>query len=333
MPRKVCRIRRRAGEPLGLAIYPAETFMNLPREVREMIYEHLLIDSSPIIVYSEPPDPPDAAKRARTHSWSSKYPHLTLGLLHVNRTIAIESASLFYAHNTFKFGDLHHPTQPQHYGFPDHTGIEYWDAIYSFLYCIGPQNRARLRSIEADISRPPPVIKDTDGTVSSRIPGSWMRKVHSRDQHTRIYPPVYDATWPDFAYDDVSPAIDAVFRILGQQGLKLQLSLIMEYDRWPQLYYEEHYVSGWSEEVPDHVEAMRKRFTLLQNGEGERVEVLWKGGGEKGRFVRSTKSLVEGGWEIVDVQDIYGPPAEFTSRIRLTASVCFTLKRKAVTSM
>ncbi|KAF2192380.1 hypothetical protein K469DRAFT_716915 [Zopfia rhizophila CBS 207.26] len=331
MPRMICRIRHRAGEPLGLAIYPAATFMTLPREIREMIYEPLLIDSSPITVYSEPPYVPDDDNQARIYSPSSKFPHLTLSLFRVNRTIAIESASLFYHHNTFKFGGRHQPTLSHMDVHSKNT--DYWDALYSFLYCIGPRNRARLRYIEADISRPLRVTKDTDGTVCSLVSGSWMRKVHGRDQHARIYPSVCDESYPRLAvFDDVSPAIDAVFRILGHHGFKLQLSLIMDFGVWPQLYGEE-FLFGWSEEVPDHVEAMRKQFTRPPNGEGERVEVLWKGGGEKSRFIWSSERLVQEGWEIVGVRDIFGPPTELDSRINWGASVCFTLRRKGISSL
>lgn len=326
----ICRIRHRAGEPLGLAIYPAATLMTLPREVREMIYEPLLIDSSPITVYSEPPYAPDDDEKARIHSRSSKFPHLALSLFRVNRIIAIESASLFYHHNTFKFGGRHQPTLSYINVHPKNT--DYWDALYSFLYCIGPRNRARLRYIEADISRPLPVTKDTDGTVSSLVTDSWMRKVHARDQHKRIYPPVHDGPYSSLVFDDVSPAIDAVFRILGHHGFKLQLGLIMEFGIWPRLYSEE-YLSGWSEEVPDHVEAMRKRFTRLPNREGERVEVLWKGGGNKSRFIWSSARLVKDGWEIVGVQDIFGPPTELDSRINWRTSVSFTLRRKGISSL
>ncbi|KAF2500653.1 hypothetical protein BU16DRAFT_557110 [Lophium mytilinum] len=334
MSGKVCRLRLRAGEPVGLSIYPAETLMSLPCEVREMIYELLLVDSVPITVYSHrltSPYTPNNDQRAPLHSASSRFAHLTLGLLRVNRTIAMESASLFYSHNTFKFGDRHQSTLYHADGPPEQN--DYWDAIYSFLYCIGPEYRARIRYIEADISRPIPVTKDTDGTVSSLVDDSWMRKVHSRDQHAYIHGPVHDmiSRYGEMTFDHVSPAIVAVFRSLGHYGLKLQLALMMEYNVWPHLYHEE-YISGWSNEVPDHVEAMRKRFTRLPNGEGERVEVLWKGRAHKSWFMGSSATLVKDGWELVDVQEDSISSKEFTRQFNLEESVGFTLKRTGASS-
>jgi hypothetical protein len=43
MTPKVCRIKYRKGQPLGLTIYPAPTFTSLPLEIREEIYRLLLL--------------------------------------------------------------------------------------------------------------------------------------------------------------------------------------------------------------------------------------------------------------------------------------------------
>lgn len=52
MPKQVCRIRWRKGEPLGLVKYPTTTFLDLPREIRDQIYHNGLVSSDPLTVWS-----------------------------------------------------------------------------------------------------------------------------------------------------------------------------------------------------------------------------------------------------------------------------------------
>lgn len=80
---------------------------------------------------------------------------LTFELLQVNKTIAIETAAVFYHHNIFKFG-----------GLPGCHLVDFWDPLYSFPLIIGDRNRVCLEFLEADISRPGAVAKDADGTIS-----------------------------------------------------------------------------------------------------------------------------------------------------------------------
>jgi len=55
MARMVCRLKYHKGQPLSLSIYPGPTFMSLSFDIRQKIYQLLLVSSEPIIVNREPP--------------------------------------------------------------------------------------------------------------------------------------------------------------------------------------------------------------------------------------------------------------------------------------
>lgn len=287
--------------------------MSLPREVRDKIYRSLLVASGPIAVY---PNHQNLLSEGRPRGELTNVSSLTFGLLRVDKEISIEAAAQFYHHNMFRFGE------PQ-----DCHLVGPWDALYSFLLTVGQRNRNNIRYLEVEISRPIAVAKDTDGTISSLQNGSfWLRKVHARDQHNRIYSPVCDQQYLGTSVDCISPAIDAVFRILGPHGSTLQLSLVLRFAEIPGLTFcESGGRSGWSAEVPDYIEQMRTQFTSLSVGDGARVEVLWKGMHFKSEFLSKVKRLEKDGWNVLCMQDFFGPPEKWNSASGPT--ICFTLRR------
>lgn len=318
----VCRLKYHKGEPLGLAIYPAPTFTSLPLEIRNKIYGLLLISSEPIAVYTklsillgegyypEPHEP----------QLSSKVAAVTFGLLRVNRMISIEAAAVFYHYNVFYFG-----------GSQQWPLVDPWDPLYSFLFTIGDRNRSYLRYLEAEISRPRAVSKDSDGTISSLVDGSfWMRKVYARDHHARIYPPVHDQQYSGLTVDYISPAIEAVFRILGSEGLKLQLLLLLEFANLPETMYNiSGQLSGWSGEVPDHIERMRRQFTGYPNGDGVRVDVQWKAMFFKSEFESRARKIENDGWDVLKMQETIGPLQD-NSFGRMGRTTCVIFRRKSI---
>jgi hypothetical protein len=300
MPAMVYRLKYRKGEPLGLAKYPAPTFTSLPLEARNKIYGLLLISSEPIAVYKK-----RSILLAEGHypelrgpQSSSKVAAVTFGLLRVNRMISIEAAAAFYHHNIFHFG-----------GSQQWPLVDPWDPLYSFLFTIGDRNRSYLQYLEAEISRPRAVSKDSYGTISSLVNGSfWMRKVYARDQHARIHPPVHDHQHLGLSVDYVSPAIEAVFRILGSEGSKLQLLLLLEFAGLPETIYSiDGWLSGWSGEVPDHIEQMRRQFTSYPNGDGVKVDVQWKAMFFKSDFGSRAMKIENDDWDVLEMQDTIGP--------------------------
>ncbi|EPE30123.1 hypothetical protein GLAREA_12846 [Glarea lozoyensis ATCC 20868] len=322
MVKKVCRLRYRKGEPLGLTIYPAPNFASLPFEVRNMVYDLLLIDSEPIVVYTEPL-PEEYHRETYGPQSSSKVAAVTFGLLPVNRMISIEAAAVFYHHNVFCFR-----------GPPSHLYVkDPWDPLYSFLRVIGRRNRSHLQYIEAEISRPQGVWKDFAGSNSLPVHcSSWMRKVCAREQHPRTYPPMVDQRGTSFDY--VSPAIEAVFRILGSEGSRLQLLLQKGFT--PLLMgdgmyndYDYGYRYGWSEEVVDHVEQMRRQFTKCPNGDGPRVDVQWKTTFFKSQFELKAREIEDNGWGVLEKHDTIGPLTNNRFDDEKDRTTCVTFQRKS----
>ncbi|TVY45760.1 hypothetical protein LOCC1_G003459 [Lachnellula occidentalis] len=200
-----------------LSIYPAPTFVSLPLEIKIKIYGLLLISSDPITVYTGRRRVLSPRGQRQPRGTYPKVAAVTFGLLQVNRIIADEAAAVFYHHTVFRFCE-----------FQEWPLAEPWDPLYSFLLIIGDKNRPQLRYLEAQISRPMEVAKDACGTAFSALGGSkWMRKVHARE-NARTYCPVMDGEDFPLAVDYVSPAIEAVFRILGSEGSRLQLLLHLE---------------------------------------------------------------------------------------------------------
>ena len=304
----VCRIKYRKGQPLGLTIYPALTFTSLPLEIREKIYRLLLLAPESIVVNPQTP---------RTILFSSSIPvlqprerlaclrPLTFGLLKVNKMISAEAAAIFYHQNTFRFEML----KPQeHLGKIDDL-LSPWDLLYSFLFVIGDTNRALLQSLELDISRSRAVAKEPNGTMSSLIAGMfWLRKVHARDAYPRLYAPVYDDSQfqgPSVEY--ISPAIEAVFRLLGVNQARLQLLLRTGFNDLPEVNVAMNgYRYGWTNEVPDHIEQMRKRFTTSLGSQAQ-VEVIWETSCFKSLFLSKIKRIKYDGWEVLEILDVFGP--------------------------
>jgi hypothetical protein len=299
----VCRLRLRKGEPLGLSIYQGPTFTSLPPEIREKIYKLLLISSEPIVVS---PKPLNDSPYDRSRGQFTSLAPLTLGLLAVNTTISKETTPIFYRSNTFKVSREERIRSCRMIKkLHDH-----WDILYSFLRCVGPDNRSCLRNLEMEITRPELVTKEDDGTVSSIASGSfWMRKVHARDLYPRLHEPV----WDDEQYsrgptvDYIAPGIEAVFRLLGSapeiQGVgNVELVIKTEFNEFPLIRINGMGKRcGWSNDIPDHIEMMRERFT------GQSVDVVWEWQCDKSYFLKLQEERALGGWEILKVSEVSGP--------------------------
>ena len=140
MPKMVCRITWRMGEPLGLAVYPRPTFLDLPREVRDQIYYEALVVSRPITVSSITVGLPGSIEY-NTETKQKTISHkciiegrdeilndITHGLLRCQKQVSSEAAVTFYQLNTFHF-----------------DGNEVWDPLYTFLKGIGDSKRRQFQ--------------------------------------------------------------------------------------------------------------------------------------------------------------------------------------------
>lgn len=302
MARMVSRIKLRAGEPVGLSIYEGPTLFTLPREIRNKIYTCLLLTHSPIQVWRERPNqlhPPDLNLPVIYR--------LTMGLLSASKQIAREAAAVFYSSNTFVF-----------------AGPHTWDPLCSFLLTIGATNRSHLRKLEIGVSQPSRVTIHPDGTLTTdSLDFSWDRKVCSPDNYLRSYA-TGPNRWGEVEVDDLSPAIEAVFRLLSHSEASLCLTLNMEVGCIPgvTIVYEEGETT-WGLELPDHIERMRLKFVSEENS-GRSVEVRWRGRLRERLFSRYEGSFGEAGWDLVETDLRSGP---IIGTAVLHQDVVFTMRR------
>jgi hypothetical protein len=262
-------------------------FLDLPPEIRNKIYELLLISSKPIYVYTPPADPIEGAREARR----SKVADVTLGLLKVNYLIWTETTSIFYHNNIFAFQNEHrYPT------------VELWDIVYSFLSIIGGKNRSSLRYLEVDVPWPTVLVKDEMGIVTAwKRRREWKRRVYeSRQYDNSLYPP-YDHFVKGCGVDYAAPAIESVFRILGTEGSKLELSLLFTGSYIPGSNDPHTQENCGNAEIPDHVERMRRRYCV--KGDVSRVEILWKTHTHAKGGAKVVKDLEDGGWDVTATKD------------------------------
>ncbi|EPE30578.1 hypothetical protein GLAREA_03545 [Glarea lozoyensis ATCC 20868] len=220
----------------------------------------------------------------------SKVAEVTPGLLRVNHLIWTETAPIFYHNNIFTFQNEHrYPT------------VELWDIVYSFLSIIGDKNRFSLRRLEVDVPWPTILIKDEMGVVTA-----WRRR---REWNSRVYEPAtYDnSIYPPYEHlcgigvDYTAPAIEAVFRILGSEGSKLQLSLLPTGMYQPGSSDPDTQQCCGNAEILDHVERMRRQYCV--RGAFSRVDVLWKTKTHVKGGAKVVKDLEDGGWDVNTTKD------------------------------
>ncbi|KAH8805110.1 hypothetical protein F5884DRAFT_798418 [Xylogone sp. PMI_703] len=235
-------------------------------------------------------------------------PPLTLGLLRVNRAIAAEAAAVFYRYNVFQFRAENRTDSIQ----------DIWDPFYSFLLRIGPTNRGYLVHLRAAIYRSLGVSREAEGTIT--IPSTdriWLRHVIAHEDYSHPYSFGDQNVPTEPLVDYVSPAIRAVFRILGPNGPDLRLSLIMPNGYLPGIALYEDDDTGWSswwdEGIAIYIETMRKQYTSRSPGDKGRVEVLWEGSALKSVMDRSLPELEEIGWEVVKLRVMPRPNLQLES--------------------
>ncbi|KAH0541376.1 hypothetical protein FGG08_004140 [Glutinoglossum americanum] len=117
------------------------SFLNLPRELRDIIYTNSL--EVPHYGHWETPPIIDLPIRSRAHPYD-RHPHPptfwtsrnTLALLSTSRLICSEATHLLYAARIFRF-----------------NGPEAWKSLHDFLLSVGHTNRMRIREIHVERSR------------------------------------------------------------------------------------------------------------------------------------------------------------------------------------
>lgn len=277
-------------------------FMILPREVRDKIYALSLISSSAIIVHSSKltrtwqsdNDNTESDKNLRlvmqlqlNHSATrSSVQNLALGLLRCNRATVAEASSIFYGENAFSF-----------------VGDHDWIPIISWLRAIGKQNRAYLTNLEATVRRLSTSWQYSDGSGAQiqnfRNNEFWPRSTHFSQQETV----------PEGEVENINPAIETIFSILGQcecvSSPKLTLTLNLHFDLIPGVIIitetEDIETSYFSMDLPNLMEKWRVNYT---SGRRSRlVEVLWKAESFRKETIEKRELIKQQGWEIMKEEE------------------------------
>jgi hypothetical protein len=211
----------------------------------------------------------------------------------------VEAAQILYHFNTFSFS---HPE----FSLGSPVDTDTWDILFSFLHIIGPVNRNHLRNLHLNISYPFTVEMTSSGTLLGN-PNKWIRKVYPRDNFRRLHTAVMGPDRnivPVARVDYISPAIEAIFRLLEDRGGNRKLRILIQQSDYdlPGVWYEEHEYPTGGVEVADHVESMR-----LAHGEG--IEVLWKGGVVQKKDLEEQMELIRfSGWEILESEKFVREP-------------------------
>jgi hypothetical protein len=310
----VCRITWQKGEPLGLAVYPSVTFLDLPREVRDQIYYEALVVSRPITVSSMSVEFPVYAKCTETkqkcisqeciiEGRDQILEEITLGLLQCQKQVSSEASVTFYQLNTFYFG-----------------GNEVWNPLYTFLKGIGDSKRHLLQSVSVNVDPYKQVYQDRYGArITTHRRSFWLNSVHSFASPAPPHPPSLYTRRPPmppppgtirvlprpFArlvprdefvsrplqYFD--PAIQACVRLLGSSGSSLTLRLVLTARVVPGVNFEPGSSLGLSMALPDFIESLRNEFAMG-------VTVLWNCSGRSDAVIKQIHSIQEKGWEILE---------------------------------
>lgn len=255
---------------------PPLTFLSLPREIRDEIYNSRLVSQSPIIVwkgkwkfkYTYFPRVGSQCMRLDTIiSWRSVDQEATLkslrsldvNIILCNKTVSHEATLVFYKMNTFSFVGRHN-----------------WDPIVSWLETIGATNRELLVSMEIEAYRPDFVWQQPSGERYGGDPtGRTKEELYPR--HPYLHLLTDERSLRDGRVANINPAAESIFRLLGRREMAQKVTIVMQLpDVYPGVRTEKfsedtEHESGWySMDLPNLVEKFRVLHT-------HRVEVLWKG--------------------------------------------------------
>jgi len=291
MPKKVCRLRWRKGEPLRLSIYPAITFLDLTREIRDCIYHEALVASRPIIVWQANHNAhifDSMGKRITADGKDSILDDFGYHLLYCSRMIGREAAEVFYGRNIFHL-----------------NSYEVWNHLCRFLTSIGVENRENMRSLLMNIQKTKVFSQDLFGTrilMPSSIPGVT---VHSSGSLLEEFSQV-----PVHTY--IEPDIEAYFRTVGHLGPSVSLILRASQGVFSGLEFPDNGPWGsindlsekmkknayyfLTKDLTDQVERSRQQFA-------SRVEVIWEGRADEQKFETRKHILEFFNWEILEEEE------------------------------
>jgi hypothetical protein len=182
-----------------------------------------------------------------------------LNLFFCNKILSQEAATVFYKDNTFSF-------------LGDHN----WDPIVAWLRDIGTVNRNSITEIEINGRRPDPVWQCSDGQ-RIRAPGGFtMEEIYPR--HPLLQ--TSDKPFKCGLVDNINPAMEDVFKLLGRRLTQQKVTFIMQLDS----IYPGAGANPMADDCcPDRrwysmeLANLAEKFVELHTQKEGLVEVLWKG--------------------------------------------------------
>lgn len=167
--------------------------------------------------------------------------------------------------------------------------------MYEWLKDIGSRNRQHLRTMTADIPRPEPLGTDTYGARTLYNSYSAFPRVHSV---VNINTAVREVSY------HLDPAIEAIFRILGERRVRLSLELLLgKYlpgvELWEDGQEDDHY--RWGDmDMPGEIQRVRGLYA-------SRVDVLYRCQGLRSKHVEQRDLIQKQGWKIIDEKEALLP--------------------------
>ncbi|KAI4112196.1 MAG: hypothetical protein LQ339_000204 [Xanthoria mediterranea] len=313
---------------------PRLEFLDLPWDIRLIVYSSLLVSSSQIDVWP-------ATMLCGLGSPAESVPHSTiwdvsLSLLRCNSTIAAEAGAVFYGNNTFRI----------HGDDRDYRLVVHW------LEQIGLKNRGYLRRLEMRVWIPLKAWQQPNGIRTDGVEDNY-----SFPCHPHLAAPSLPC--PEGAVDVIDPLIETIIALVSRSGgrkLKLYLNLgPLDFNiipgiigpgiRGPGIIGPAMLAHGrvgprmiqgpevWlSMDLPNLVEKWRAEYT--SDDRLRIVDILWTTKTDK-KFFLDAKTFIEHlGWQILEHQEDewYQPTDPPTTSPTASPPISLLLQRKKLTA-
>lgn len=335
---------------LNLTTPPAKlTFLDLPREIRDIIYKLVLISTTPLIAWSGMPleELSKSKEVVDFREWvfweanpqifdiygylvnALPVERLAISMSLVSRDISREAAEIFWSNNSFRFlGD---------------NWI--WDTVLQWLIGIGSINRRYLSHLEFQLRRPQHVWQflDPPGARTQLLERShgYQRSHAMAIENARemVYPRNKHLILPnpgsaggqslEGVVENISPKLETVFKMLAQPGKwsKIRLTMLLPSHlvpgksilREPRRRRLGPSKAWMSMDLPNVMEICREKHVTKW---GRDLEILWKCK-DYGKDVQVARESLESlGWELMHFRhDSY-------STLNMDWNTSFTMKRR-----
>ncbi|KAH6666126.1 hypothetical protein B0J14DRAFT_605342 [Halenospora varia] len=316
------------------------SFLDLSREIRDIIYGFALTSPLPISAWTGEPlelcrnnlrdchaKPPRKLKNWTTWTTAGHYHEpsrdsrrITHSLIRCNTVVSREAAFTYYGKNTFRF-----------------WGLYSWEDVSIWLQDIGSVNRGYLTNLEFMLGIPKFVEQDENGTRSRTVRMSPTSQRWRRETVRERHPLLYQApeTISRGTVEDIDHEVETVFQFLGRarNATNLIFKMILEENTIPGTHFYSDpntpEVSWFTMDLPNLVEVFRVKHTQGLR----RVDVLWTGIKLCSALKAHKDEIEKVGWEILEglelVRDgkIKQMESGYDESISLTN---FTLRQKEI---